>query len=431
MNQETSGLLQMVKLIKNWLESQGIGGKWSVCLTNIIMVIFVILVSWILYIIVKRILIKSMEAFAARSKTKWDDILLKNKVFERLIRIVPALVVHAFAPAFGSYQVLIQRIAFCYIIFIILLALDKLLDTVNDIYSNFEVSKVRPIMGYLQVLKIIAYVIGSIVIIGILLNRSPWFLLGSIGAASAVLLLVFQNSILGFVAGIQLTSNNMVQLGDWIEMPKYGADGEVKEISLHTVKVQNWDKPIITIPSYALVSESFKNWKGMEEAGGRRIKRSICIDITSVKFCTEEMLERFEHIQYIKEYVEDKKKEIESYNEEKGIDSTNMVNGRHLTNIGTFRAYVESYIKNHPKIHKGMTRLVRQLEPTEKGIPIEIYVFVNDTVWANYEAVQADIFDHIMAVIPEFDLRIFQNPTGYDLKNIQMEYMHGDSAGKA
>ncbi len=431
MNQETSGLLQMVKLIKNWLEAQGIGGKWSVCLTNIIMVIFVILVSWILYIIVKRILIKSMEAFAARSKTKWDDILLKNKVFERLIRIVPALVVHAFAPAFGSYQVLIQRIAFCYIIFIILLALDKLLDTVNDIYSNFEVSKVRPIMGYLQVLKIIAYVIGSIVIIGILLNRSPWFLLGSIGAASAVLLLVFQNSILGFVAGIQLTSNNMVQLGDWIEMPKYGADGEVKEISLHTVKVQNWDKPIVTIPSYALVSESFKNWKGMEEAGGRRIKRSICIDITSVKFCTEEMLERFEHIQYIKEYVEDKKKEIESYNEEKGIDSTNMVNGRHLTNIGTFRAYIESYIKNHPKIHKGMTRLVRQLEPTEKGIPIEIYVFVNDTVWANYEAVQADIFDHIMSVIPEFDLRIFQNPTGYDLKNIQMEYMHGDSAGKA
>lgn len=412
---ETSGF-QVVEYIKKWLVSQGVGEGWSLCATNVIMVLLIVLISLILYTAAKRIISKVMETIAAKSNTKWNTILLENKVFERLIRIVPALVVHAFAPAFPDYRVWIQRIAYCYIIFVILLVLDKLLDTVNDIYRNFEVSKVRPIKGYLQVIKIIAYIVGIIAIIGVLLNRSPWILLGSIGAASAVLLLVFQNSILGFVAGIQLTSNNMVQIGDWIEMPKYGADGEVKEISLHTVKVQNWDKTITTIPTYALVSESFKNWKGMEEAGGRRIKRSICIDMTSVKFCTEEMLERFEQIQYIKEYMENKENETESYNKEHGIDSANMVNGRHLTNIGTFRAYVQSYLRNHPKLHPGMTQMVRQLEPTEKGIPIEIYVFVNGTAWANYESVQADIFDHILAVIPEFDLRIFQNPSSYDLK---------------
>ncbi|WP_073587885.1 mechanosensitive ion channel family protein [Anaerocolumna xylanovorans] len=408
----------MVEYIKKQLIFQGVNEVWSVCITNGIMVLLIALISLALYTAVKRIVLKVMETVAAKSKTKWSDILLENRVLDRLIRIVPALVVHAFAPAFPAYRIWIQRIVLCYIIFVILLALDKLLDTVNDIYSNFEVSKVRPIKGYLQVIKIIAYIIGIIAIIGVLLNRSPWILLGSIGAASAVLLLVFQNSILGFVAGIQLTSNNMVQLGDWIEMPKYSADGEVKEISLHTVKVQNWDKTITTIPTYALVSESFKNWKGMEEAGGRRIKRSICIDMTSVRFCTEEMLERFGHIQYIKEYIKAKENEVESYNKEHGIDSTDMVNGRHLTNIGTFRAYVQSYLKSHPKIHPGMTQMVRQLEPTEKGIPIEIYVFVSGTAWANYESVQADIFDHILAVIPEFDLRIFQNPTGYDLKNI-------------
>lgn len=418
MNQVEMSGIKMVDFIWKLLISHGINERWSLYITNAIVVILIVLISGVFYMTARKLLMKVMETLAARSKSKWNNILLKNKVFDRLIRIVPALVVNAFAPAFPAWHVWIQRIVFCYIVFIILFALDKLLDTVNDVYRNFEVSKIRPIKGYLQVIKIIAYVVGVIIVIGTLLNRSPWILLGSIGAASAVLLLVFQNSILGFVAGIQLTSNNMVQLGDWIEMPKYGADGEVTEISLHTVKIQNWDKTITTIPTYAMVSESFKNWKGMQEAGGRRIKRSISIDMTSIKFCTEEMLERFRHIQYISEYLENKEREVVSYNELHGIDSSNMVNGRHLTNVGTFRAYMESYLRNHPKVHKSMTRLVRQLEPTEKGLPIEIYVFVSDTVWVNYEAVQADIFDHIMAVIPEFDLRIFQNPTGYDLRNV-------------
>ncbi|MDF2871602.1 MAG: MscS Mechanosensitive ion channel [Anaerocolumna sp.] len=406
----------MSEYIYELLESYGVNSILSLYLTTGIMIVLIVLISALLYITAKKILLKVQSGLAARSKSKWSDILINNKVLERLIRIVPAITVHAFAPTFPAYQIIIQRLVFCYIVFVILLTLDKFLNTADDLYQTFEVSKVRPIKGYLQVVKIIAYVIGIIIVIGVLLNRSPWILLGSIGAASAVLLLVFQNSILGFVAGIQLTSNNMLQIGDWIEMPKYGADGEVTELSLHTVKIRNWDKTITTIPTYAMVTESFKNWKGMQEAGGRRIKRSICIDMTSIRFCDEEMLKKYSRIQYISEYLENKHQEIEEYNKLNGIDPVNMVNGRHLTNIGTFRAYIDSYLKHHPKIHKGMNCMARQLEPTDKGLPIEIYVFINDTAWASYEAAQADIFDHIMAVIPEFDLRIFQNPTGYDFR---------------
>ena len=324
--------------------------------------------------------------------------------------------IHSFAPVFPSYQVWIQRIAFSYMVLVFVAALSKLLDAADDVYRSFEVSKSRPIKGYLQVLKIIAYVIGTIVIIAVLTDRSPLLLLSGIGAATAVLMLIFQNSILGLVASIQLASNNMVQIGDWIEMPKYGADGDVIDISLHTVKVQNWDKTIITIPTHALISDSFKNWKGMSEAGGRRIKRSIYIDMTSIKFCDEEMLERFKKIRYIQQYINDKTEEIEEYNKKLGIDAESLVNGRHLTNIGTFRAYIMQYLKNHPRIHKGMTQIVRQLEPTEKGLPIEIYAFTNDTAWAAYESIRPDIFDHILAVVPEFDLRLFQNPSGHDLR---------------
>jgi miniconductance mechanosensitive channel len=416
MNQLGTSGLQMSEYIYELLESYGVNSILSLYLTTGIMIVLIVLISALLYITAKKILLKVQSGLAARSKSKWSDILINNKVLERLIRIVPAITVHAFAPTFPAYQIIIQRLVFCYIVFVILLTLDKFLNTADDLYQTFEVSKVRPIKGYLQVVKIIAYVIGIIIVIGVLLNRSPWILLGSIGAASAVLLLVFQNSILGFVAGIQLTSNNMLQIGDWIEMPKYGADGEVTELSLHTVKIRNWDKTITTIPTYAMVTESFKNWKGMQEAGGRRIKRSICIDMTSIRFCDEEMLKKYSRIQYISEYLENKHQEIEEYNKLNGIDPVNMVNGRHLTNIGTFRAYIDSYLKHHPKIHKGMNCMARQLEPTDKGLPIEIYVFINDTAWASYEAAQADIFDHIMAVIPEFDLRIFQNPTGYDFR---------------
>jgi miniconductance mechanosensitive channel len=235
---------------------------------------------------------------------------------------------------------------------------------------------------------------------------------------TAVLLLIFKDAILGLVAGIQLTANKMIAVGDWIEMPKYGADGDVLDLTLTTVKVQNWDKTITTIPTYALISDAFKNWRGMQESGGRRIKRSIAIDMNSIKFCDEEMLERFRKIQYISEHIERKRKELQEHNRLLKVDDSSLANGRRLTNVGTFRAYIQAYLKNHPAIHQNMTFLVRQLAPSDHGLPIEIYVFSSDTAWVTYEAIQADIFDHLLAVLPEFDLRVFQSPAGHDFQQL-------------
>ncbi|MEC4678590.1 MAG: mechanosensitive ion channel domain-containing protein, partial [Nitrospirota bacterium] len=256
-----------------------------------------------------------------------------------------------------------------------------------------------------------------ILIISALLDETPFYLLSGLGALTAVFMLIFKDAILGFVAGIQLTANKMVTHGDWIEMPKYGADGDVLEVSLTTVKIQNWDKTITTIPTYALISESFKNWRGMSESGGRRIKRAITIDMSTIQFCSDEMIEKFSKIRPIKVYIETKMKELTEYNTIHDLDDANIVNRRRLSNIGTFRAYVVAYLENHPKIHQDMTFLVRQLAPGEHGLPIEIYVFCNDTAWARYEAIQADIFDHLLAAVPEFGLKVFQNPSGNDFKS--------------
>lgn len=408
----------MILFIKNWLINRGINETLSLFSSNIIAIAVVLIVSFIINILVKKILLKALKMAIKKSKNVWDDILVEKKVFDILARVSPPLVIYTLAPIFPSYQSWIQRIAFSYMVFIVLLATDKFLDGIDDIYRTYEISKTRPIKGYLQVVKIFLYVMVIILIIGIIINRSPWVLLSGIGAATAVLLLIFQNSILGFVASIQLTSNNMIKLGDWIEMSEHGADGDVIDISIHTVKVQNWDKTITTIPTNALISKSFRNWSGMQQSGGRRIKRAIHLDMTSIKFCDEEMLERFSKIQYIKDYLEHKIQEINHYNKVNDTDLSSIVNGRHLTNIGTFRAYVEQYLKNHPKVNKDMLYIVRQLQSTDKGLPMEIYVFTNDTAWVNFEGAQSDIFDHIMAVVSEFDLRIYQSPTGYDLKTL-------------
>lgn len=406
----------MIEFIKQWLVSYGLNENLSLYLSNIIAVVCILFISLLANLITKKFLLGILKNYIKKSINTWDDIILENKVFERLAHIAPAIVIYAFAPTFPRYENWIQRVTFSYIILIIVLAIGRLLDAVDRIYRKFEVSKTKPIKGYLQVVQIFVGVMGAIIIISVIIDRSPLILLSGIGAATAVLLLIFQNSILGLVASIQLASNDMVKIGDWIEMPTYGADGDVLDISLHTVKVQNWDKTIVTIPTYALISESFKNWRGMIEAGGRRIKRSIYIDMTSIQFCTEEMLEEFKQIQYIKEYIENKTKEIEASNKVNNIDSSNMVNGRHLTNIGTFRVYVEQYLKNHPKVNKDMLHIVRQLQPTANGLPLEIYLFTNDTRWVIYEEAQSDIFDHILSVIPLFNLRVFQAPTGYDLR---------------
>lgn len=417
----------MAEWIDNLLLEHGLSETIAAYLTTATMIVVILLVGILAYFISKKMLLRFLKTVMSKSKIKWDDTLFQHRVFERVILVIPALVVYTAAPLCLSGQDWLQRISFGFIVFGLLLAFDKFLNALNDIYSKFESSKMKPIKGYLQVLKIAAYIIGAIMIISTLVDRSPLLLLGGIGAATAILLLIFQNTILGFVASIQLTENDMVRLGDWIEMPKYGADGDVTEITLHTVKVQNWDKTVSTIPTYSMVSESFKNWRSMQEAGGRRIKRAVNIDITSIKFCNEEMLERYKKIQYIQEYLENKISDILKHNQTHNIDSSSIVNGRHLTNIGTLRAYIDAYLQNHPKVHQGMTRLVRQLDPGEHGLPIEIYVFTNTTDWNEYEKIQADIFDHILAIIPELDLRIFQNPSGYDLANVHIGEYSGIS----
>jgi miniconductance mechanosensitive channel len=409
-------------IISNWLVKLGLGLTAAVIVGRLLAVVIMLGLAYIAYIITKRLLLRIVKKLAERSKTIWDNILLERKVFNRFSYFAPALVVYWMAPLVlaglpGAISTL-QLAAKIYMVVVGLLVFDSFLNSFVEIYRTFEFARRIPIRGFVQAAKIILYFLAGIFILAMIMNKSPVMILGGLGAMMAVLMLIFKDALLGFVAGIQLSTNEMIHIGDWIEMPKYGADGDVIDIALTTVKVQNWDKTIVTIPTYALISDSMKNWRGMSESGGRRIKRSIYIDMSSVKFCTEPMLEEFKKIKYISEYVEKKMEEIKEHNRAAEIDETDLVNGRHLTNIGTFRAYVAAYLRNHPKIHHDMTFLVRHLEPTPNGLPIQIYVFSNDQAWANYEAIQADIFDHILAVIPKFELRIFQNPTGADFQNM-------------
>ncbi|RHW34024.1 mechanosensitive ion channel family protein [Lysinibacillus yapensis] len=407
-----------MRFIYKQLINYGVDPLLAEYLSVALMITFIVLICIIANFITKKIVIRLITHIVNNNKFEWDNILLERKVFHKLSHIVPAIIIHYFAQAFPTYQELIEKGAITYIILVGLSVLSSLLNAIHDIYQSFEVSKVRPIKGYIQVVKIIVFVLGIILVIANLIGESPLIILSGLGALSAVLLLVFKDSLLGLVAGIQLTSNDMVRVGDWIEMPKYGADGDVIDLSLNTVKVQNFDKTITTIPSYALISDSFKNWRGMQATGGRRIKRSLFIDTTSISFCSKDMIEKFRNIHYLTDYIDTKQREIAEYNIKNRINISNHVNGRSLTNIGVFRAYISNYIKNHPGIHKEMTTMVRQLAPSENGLPIEIYAFSNDVNWAVYESIQSDIFDHLLAVAPEFGLRIFQNPTGNDLKLI-------------
>ncbi len=397
---------------------EGIG----IATRTIIVAVIIFSLAILADLITRKIIISGITKLVRKTKTKLDDILLQQRVFHKIAHIVPGLLIYGTAEfIFSDYPVLsdiVTRLALISIIIILLLAIDSFINALHQIYLTMPVSEGRPIKGYVQVVKIIIYFIAIIMIIAVLAKESPNKLLTGLGAMAAVLILVFRDTILGFVASIQLSANKMVKPGDWIAMPSHNADGPVIDISLNTVKVQNWDKTIATVPTYALVSESFRNWKGMEESGGRRIKRSINIDMNSVRFVDDEMAEKFKKIQVLSDYLVNKEEELQKYNEKHKIDGTILVNGRRMTNLGTFRKYVEEYLHRHPKIHNDMTFLVRQLQPDERGLPIEIYVFSNDQEWANYESIQSDIFDHILAVIPEFDLRVFQSPSGRDFQNL-------------
>ena len=372
-----------------------------------------------IHLLTRRILVRWIEKWVLRSATRWDDALHQEEVFDRLIALLPAVLgwygVKLLPGISETVQVVGSRLALSMMVLFGGRAVIALLSAANDIYAENPENRDRPVKGYLQVVQIIVGVIMGVLILAILLDRSPVIFLSGLGAMTAVLLLIFRDTILSLVASVQITGNDMVRVGDWIEMPQYGADGDVIDVALHTVKVQNWDKTITTIPTHRLISDPFKNWRFMSLSGGRRIKRSMHIDQGSVRFLEAEEIERFRSFERIGDYIEEKTREIDAHNGD--ADAAINANIRRLTNLGTFRAYVERYLRGHPQIHaSGMTLIVRQLAAGAEGIPLEIYCFTKTTDWAAYEGIQSDLFDHFFAIAPDFGLRMFQSPSGSDVR---------------
>jgi miniconductance mechanosensitive channel len=367
-------------------------------------------------LLAKRLMLVTVARLASRTAVAWDNALVESRVFNRLAMILPAMVLFAGIPLVPGVpeglEKIVRNVAGAWMILSFMLSLTATLSAVNWLYEQRPESRERPIKGFIQLAEIVVYLVGGILMIAALIDRSPVILLSGLGAMTAVLLIVFKDTLLSLAASIQLTSQKIIRVGDWLEIPQFGADGDVIDVALYTVTVQNWDKTITTIPTHRLISDSFKNWRGMQEAGGRRIKRSINIDMNSIRFLSVEEIERFKQFVLLRDYIAAKEQELRDYNEAIGADAE--VNLRRLTNIGTLRAYIKNYLKNHPSIHAGMTLIVRQLQPGPHGLPIEIYCFSSDTNWVNYEAIQADIFDHVCAIVPEFGLRLFQSPTGSD-----------------
>ena len=371
-------------------------------------------------VICRHVILRFVAKLVKRTKATWDDIVFDKRVMTYLSHIVPPVLIYVFMPlAITEPDTLdfLRRICLIYIIAVFLRFISAFMSAIYHVYNEQSKFRDRPLKGLLQTAQVILFFIGGIVIISILINKSPIVLLTGLGASAAILMLVFKDSIMGFVSGIQLSANNMLRVGDWISMPKYGADGTVIEVTLNTVKVRNWDNTIITIPPYLLVSDSFQNWRGMQDSGGRRVKRSINIDMNSVRFCTPEMLAKYKKIRLLKEYVEETEKVVTEYNEEHHIDNSVLVNGRRQTNLGVFRAYLTNYLRSLPAVNKDLTCMVRYLQTTEQGIPVELYFFSSVKEWVPYEGIQADVFDHVLAIIPEFGLRVFQNPSGDDFRN--------------
>ncbi|MDG2124289.1 MAG: mechanosensitive ion channel family protein [Verrucomicrobiales bacterium] len=409
----------MIERISKFLLEWGVAAESVPTVARLVGMVVVLLAAAISYGIGRLVVLKGARFLAGKTKVLWDDKLLRRKTLFWVIHAVPAMVVYRMAPmvleGLEGWQTAVETGLTVYLLVVAMLALWAFVDAVGDVYRGFSVAKEVPIAGVLQLLKILLAFVTVILVVAELLDKPPGALLTGLGALTAVLMLVFKDAILGLAGGLQLSMNRMVARGDWIEMPKFGADGTVEEILLTTVKVRNWDKTITTIPTYALISDSFKNWRGMEkESEGRRIKRALFIDMWTVRLCTPEMVEGFRKIKFVQDYLAEKEAELAAWNEQHGIDDSVLVNGRRLTNVGTFRAYILSYLRNHPKVHQGMTLLVRQLAPTAHGLPIEIYCFSADKAWVAYEDVQADVFDHLIAVAPEFGLSVYQEPAGRD-----------------
>jgi miniconductance mechanosensitive channel len=370
--------------------------------------------------LVRFIVLSAMKALGRQPALFWLNDFLHNKVFHRLAQVTPSLVIQ-----FGLNLVpdlnttashVLGNVALAFTILFMMFTVGALLNAMLDIYARTEHARTRSIKGYVQLAKMILYVFAAIIIVATLIDRSPLLLLSGLGAMSAVILLVYKDTLLSFVASVQLTSNDMLRVGDWIEMPQVGADGDVVDITLHTVKVQNFDKTIVSIPTWRLMSESFKNWRGMQAAGGRRIKRSLFIDASGVRFIAEAEEQKLTQVRLLTDYMGRKKAELKAWNEAQGNVAELSANRRRITNIGTFRAYALAYLKSHPDIHPDMTCMVRQMEATAQGVPLEIYCFTRTTTWADYERIQGDVFDYLLAVLPEFGLSLYQQPSGTDMR---------------
>lgn len=381
-------------------------------LAQIIAILSVILAGYLICIIVSFVINKGVKFLAAKTKTLCDDFLVKNRVFNKICLLIPAIMVRRLAgdalPDMEGLRNFIIVITKLYEIIIYARVFSSLLYTFYDVYNTKDIAKTKSMKSLLQVVLYIVYIIAILLMIATLTGKNISSILIGLGTLSAVLMLIFKDSILGFVGGLLLSMNDMVRLGDWITVKQHNADGNVIDIGLTTVKVQNFDNTITTIPTYSLVSESFTNWRGMTESGGRRIQRSIIIDINTVKFCEEELLEKLKKITLIKDYIDDRQKEIEEYNKTHAVNTEILVNGRRQTNLGVFRVYILEYLKRNANINQDLTVMVRQLQPVDQGVPLEIYAFSKNKIWEQYEVIQADIFDHIIATVPMFDLKIFQ-----------------------
>lgn len=405
-----------VSIIHTWFAQLNISDHGAEIGTIIVIATALFLLSAVVTLILRRIFLPVILGWVRSNNYQWDDALVKSGFLQKISWFIPVMVLSLSADTVfdqgSSYYIIFKRLTLTAYVIVAVQALTALLNAINDIHNLLRKNRQQYLQAYIDAGKIVIYVLGAIFITSIFTGRSPWGIVSVLGGLTAVTMLVFKDSILGFVASIQLSATDMVRVGDWIEMPQYGADGDVTSISIHSVKVQNWDKTVTTIPTHALVANSFKNWRGMTESGGRRIKRALYIDMNSIQFCDEAMLKRFNQISILQEYLNEKDKEIGPRQD----GEMAHLNQRCQTNIGIFRAYICAYLNNNKHVHKNMTFLVRQLPPTEHGLPLEIYVFSNDQIWAHYEAIQADIFDHLLAAITEFDLRIFQSPSGHDMQ---------------
>jgi miniconductance mechanosensitive channel len=407
----------MSELISTWISNQGIAQGYLAMSTIGVGCLIILVISSIGYYLAKHQVLVFVHKLVMKTKNTWDDLLLEHNVFSRFAFLIPLLLLLFLTPIFlpaenmiSTFLIVLAKIALS---FQIARSVSAILNVIRSLYQRKARERYLPLSSTIQVIKLVIYLVATILAVSFILDKSPIYLLSGLGALTAVLLLVFQDTIKGLVASIQISANKMVAPGDWIEIPNYGADGDVIDIGLNTVKVKNFDNTVTTVPTYALINGSFRNWRGMLNSGGRRIKRTIILDINSISFYQNEQIEKLKEISLLKNYLQKKSDEITSSLQENNLPGDN-VNSRQLTNIGTFRAYMEAYLHNHEKIHHNMTCMVRQLAATEAGLPLEIYCFSNDQNWQNYEGIQADIFDHLFAMAPIFNLRVFQHPTGHD-----------------